>query len=152
MGNLTNVQDLLWRQVDAAEYRAIRKLWMQHSIAEDNADIPGLQATLTEDCVYVMPQVGRRWEGHAGAADFYTGLLTAFPDIEFNMSNIIIGPQGVVEEATAAGTHEAEWVGYTPTGRAVELHVIIFFPWDPERKLFSGERIFIESDEPLRGA
>ena len=74
------VVDLLRRDLDQAEYDEIRELWKAHSIAEDNRDLPGLIATLTDDCVYELVQTGDRWEGHEGAARFYTQLLTAFPD------------------------------------------------------------------------
>ncbi len=69
------ILELLRRPVDAAEYDEIRELWKTHSIAEDNRDLPGLISTLTEDCVYeVRGSEGARWEGHEGAARFYTEL------------------------------------------------------------------------------
>jgi predicted ester cyclase len=94
------------------------------------------------DCVYELVQTGERWEGHEGATSFYLGLLGAFPDIEFNLTTIVIGPQGVCEEAVASGTHRNDWLGRPPTGERVTWRVIIFFPWDPEAKLFTGERVY----------
>ncbi len=99
-------------------------------------------ATLTEDCEYVLLQTGHSWKGHAGATQFYLGLLGAFPDIDFNLTYIVIGPQGVCEEAVATGTHRAEWLGWEPTGERVTFRVIIFFPWDAEAKRFTGERMY----------
>ena len=93
------VVELLRRDLDQAEYDEIRELWKAHSIAEDNRDLPGLIATLTDDCVYELVQTEERWEGHEGAARFYTQLLTAFPDVKFMLTDIVIGPQGVVEQA-----------------------------------------------------
>ena len=93
------ILELLRRPVDPDEYTEIRELWKTHSIAEDNRDLPGLISTLTEDCVYEVVGSGARWEGHEGAARFYTELLTAFPDIHFDLDYIVIGPQGVCEEA-----------------------------------------------------
>jgi hypothetical protein len=29
-----------------------------------------------------------------------------------------------------------------PAGEQIEFDVIIVFPWDPERQLFNGERIY----------
>ncbi len=145
------VQELLHRAISQGEYGRIRKLWLKHSIAEDNRDIPGLMSTLTDDCVYEMSQTGDRWERHEGATAFYTGLLSAFPDVVFDLTNIVIGPQGVVEEANATGTHTLQWLKYPPTGKFITMKVIIFFPWDPAAGLFTGERIYLESDAPLRG-
>ena len=87
--------ELIRRPFDPAELEEIRELWKRHSIAEDERDLPGLISTLTEDCVYELTQTGHRWEGHEGAARFYTSLLTAFPDIHFDLTDIVIGPQGV---------------------------------------------------------
>jgi predicted ester cyclase len=134
------VRELLERTPD--EYTEIRDLWKAQSLAEDARDIPGLMATLTEDCVYELVQTGERWEGHEGATNFYLGLLGAFPDIEFNLTTIVVGPQGVCEEAVATGTHQNDWLGRPATGERVTWRVIIFFPWDPEAKRFSGERVY----------
>ena len=130
------------RPIDPEEYKTIRREWKTHSVAEDNRDIEGLMSTLTDDCVYELAQTGHQWHGKAGATQFYTELLTAFPDIHFDLQNIVIGPQGVFEEAHVTGTHKGEWLGNPPTGEAVEFDVIIFFPWDPEKKKFKGERVY----------
>lgn len=140
-----NPRELLARDVSPEEYREIRELWKAHSIAEDRRDLPGLIATLTPDCVYeVVGQDGARWEGHAGATQFYLTLLGAFPDIHFDLQQIVIGPQGVCEEAKVTGTHKGKWLSYEPMGDKVEFRVVIFFPWDPQAKLFKGERVFAQ--------
>jgi predicted ester cyclase len=130
------------REVDADEYREVRELYKRHSVAEDARDLPGLISTLTEDCVYELVGTEHRWEGHEGAARFYAGLLAAFPDIHFDLTDIVIGPQGVAEEATVTGTHVGPWLGAEPTGEWMSWKVAIFFPWDPERRLFRGEKVF----------
>lgn len=135
-----SVRELLARTPD--EYEGIRELWKAHSLAEDARDIAGLMATLTDDCVYELVQTGHRWEGHAGATQFYLGLLGAFPDIDFNLTHIVIGPQGVCEEAVATGTHQADWLGRPATGERATFRVVIFFPWDAAKKLFTGERVY----------
>lgn len=133
----------LRRRVTPELYKQIRQEWKTHSIAEDNRDIPGLMSTLTEDCVYEMAQTGEKWHGKEGATRFYTELLTAFPDIHFDLQNIVIGPQGVFEEAHVTGTHEGDWLNYPATGNHIEFDVIILFPWDVEKKKFSGERMYV---------
>jgi predicted ester cyclase len=137
-----DVRELVRLDPTAEEHEAIRELWKRHSIAEDERDLPGLLATLTEDCVYELVQTGHRWEGHEGATRFYTGLLGGFPDIHFDLTNIVIGPQGVCEEANVTGTHEHEWLGIPPSGERLAWQVTIFFPWDRERRLFKGERVY----------
>src|SRR5919109_997956 len=132
--------ELLPRPVDVDEYAEIRELWKAHSIAEDNRDLPGLISTLTEDCVYEVIGTGARWEGHEGAARFYTELLTAFPDIHFELTDIVIGPQGVCEWARVSGTHENRWLDYEPSGERLVWNVVILFPWDREARRFKGEK------------
>ncbi|HEX5837759.1 MAG TPA: nuclear transport factor 2 family protein [Anaerolineales bacterium] len=139
----TGIVQLIRRRIDPDEYRDIRKLWIAHSTAEDSRDIPGLMATLTEDCVYTVVNKGVDWFGKAGATQFYQQLLTSFPDIHFDLQNIVIGPQGVFEEAFVSGTYQSQWLDMpAPEGQRVEFAVTILFPWDPVQKLFTGERVY----------
>jgi steroid delta-isomerase-like uncharacterized protein len=137
-----DVRDLIRRDADQSELDAIRELWKKHSIAEDERDLPGLISTLTEDCVYELVQSGHRWKGHEGAARFYMELLSAFPDIHFHLTDIVIGPQGVCEEADVTGTHQAAWLGFPPSGERLAWKVVIFFPWDSKTRLFRGEKVY----------
>jgi steroid delta-isomerase-like uncharacterized protein len=139
---VTDVRDVVRLDPSTAEHQAIRELWKKHSIAEDERDLPGLISTLTEDCVYELVQTGNRWEGHEGAGRFYMELLGAFPDIHFDLTHIVIGPQGVSEEADVTGTHQAAWLGFPPSGERLSWKVVIFFPWDSDRQLFRGERVY----------
>ena len=146
-----DVRELLRRRLDPDEYAEIRELWKSHSIAEQNRDIAGLLATLTDDCVYEIVGTGHVWEGHEGATRFYGGLLGAFPDIDFGLTDIVIGPQGVCEEARVTATHEADWLDYPGRrGEPVEFRVVIFFPWDPEQRLFRGEKVYVDYDGQQR--
>jgi predicted ester cyclase len=149
-----DVRELMKLQVDPAEVTAVYELWKQHSIAEDERDIAGLLATLTDDCVYEIVGEDERWEGHEGATRFYMGLLGAFPDIHFELTDIVVGPQGVVEEANVTGTHEGAWLGWQPSGERVEFTVVIWFPWDRERRLFRGEKVYVyaDGDWPVSGS
>ena len=136
------ILELYRREITPELYAEIRELWKRHSIAEDARDLPGLISTLTPDCVYELVESGHRWEGHEGATRFYTGLLSAFPDIVFELTDIVIGPQGVCEEADVTGTHLGEWLGQAPTGEQLAWKVVIFFPWDSEARLFRGEKVY----------
>jgi len=144
------VVDLIRRE--PTDHDAIRELWKKHSLAEDARDLPGLISTLTPDCVYELAQTGHRWEGHEGAARFYTELLTAFPDIHFDLTDIVIGPQGVCEEAEVTATHQARWLRYEPTGERLTWRNAIFFPWDPVARKFKGEMVYTDLVFPGRAA
>jgi predicted ester cyclase len=138
------IQQRLARPFDPAELRRIKRLWVRHSIAEDRQDIGGLIATLATDCVYEIVPTGQRWQGHAGARAFYAELFAAFPDNAFALSDIVVGPQGVMEVATLTGTNSGPWAGAEPTGLPVSLQVLILFPWDPATERFTGERIWFD--------
>ena len=138
------IQARLGRAFDPAELRRIKRLWVRHSIAEDRRDIDGLIATLAPTCVYEMIPTGQRWDGHAGARAFYAELFAAFPDNRFDLTEIVVGPQGVFEVATLTGTNEGPWGGAPPSGLPISLQVLILFPWDPVTERFLGERIWFD--------
>lgn len=138
------IQRRLARGFDPAELRRIKRLWVRHSIAEDRRDIDGLIATLAPTCLYEMIPTGQRWEGHAGARAFYIELFAAFPDNRFELTEIVVGPQGVFEVATLTGTNVGPWGGAPPSGLPVSLPVLILFPWDPATERFLGERIWFD--------
>jgi hypothetical protein len=138
------VVELLRRESTPELHAEIRELWKRHSLAEDGRDLPGLISTLTPDCVYEIRPYGHRWEGHEGATRFYLGLLGAFPDIHFDLTDIVIGPQGVVEEARVTGTFRNDWLDFKATGEVHTWNVVIFFPWDEERRLFRGEKVYTD--------
>lgn len=126
------------------QYQTIRRLWIAHSKAEDARDLQGLIDTLAEDCVYHVVPLGLRWEGHDGARAFYLAFLGAFPDVVFDLTDIVIGPQGVIEIVEMTGTHRGPWAGIEPTGRPVRLHIIIHFPWNPAAGKFAGEDVYFD--------
>jgi predicted ester cyclase len=125
-------------------YDRIRRLWINHSVAEDARDLQGLIDTLAQTCVYEIIPTGQRWEGHDGARTFYVSFLTAFPDVHFDLQDIVIGPQGVIEVTRMTGTQRGEWAGIAPTGRHVDTLIVIHFPWNPEAQLFDGERVYFD--------
>jgi hypothetical protein len=133
----------LGRRFDPSELRDIKRLWVRHSIAEDARDIDGLLATLTDDSVYEIVPTNQRWDGLAGARAFYTELFGAFPDNRFELTEIVVGPQGVFEAARLTGTNLGPWAGAPASGLSVDLEVLILFPWDPEARRFKGERIWL---------
>jgi len=140
---VASIQARLALRFDAEELRRIKRLWVRHSIAEDRRDIDGLVATLAPDCVYELVSTGQRWDGHAGARAFYTELFAAFPDNAFALSEVVVGPQGVFEAARLTGTNLGPWAGAPPSGLAVDVEVLILFPWDPRTERFLGERIWV---------
>jgi predicted ester cyclase len=139
-----SVRRRLGRRFDSAELREIKRLWVRHSIAEDRRDVDGLVATITADGTYEIVPTGQAWHGHDGVRAFYSELFAAFPDNRFELTDIVVGPQGVFEGARLTGTNLGPWAGVPASGLPVSLEVLILFPWDPVVRLFSGERIWFD--------
>jgi hypothetical protein len=129
----TTIQQRLARPSTPELHRRIKRLWVRHAIAEDRRDVDGLIATLAHDCVYELVPTGQHWEGHAGARAFYTELFAAFPDNVFELTDIVIGPQGVFEVATLTGTNLGPWAGTPPSGLPVRLRGADLLPLGSRR-------------------
>jgi predicted ester cyclase len=140
-----SVSARLGRRFDPAELRAIKRLWVRHSIAENRRDIDGLVATIAPHGEYEMVPTGQHWYGSAGVRAFYTELFAAFPDNRFELTEVVIGPQGVFEAARLTATNLAPWAGIPASGLPVDMEVLILFPWDPAARLFLGEKIWFDS-------
>ena len=123
----------LGRRFDPSELRDIKRLWVRHSIAEDRRDIDGLLETLTDDAVYEIVPTNQIWHGLDGARAFYTELFAAFPDNRFELTEIVVGPQGVFEAARLTGTNLGPWAGAPASGLPVDLEVLILFRGIPRR-------------------
>ena len=121
MTDTPSIRARLARRFDNAELRAIKKLWVRHSVAEERRDIPGLVATMAQDAVYEIVPTGQRWDGLDGVRSFYTDLFGAFPDNRFALSDIVIGPQGVFEAARLTGTNLGPWAGAPASAMPVDL-------------------------------
>jgi hypothetical protein len=140
-----SVNARLGRRFDPSELRAIKRLWVRHSIAEDRRDIDGLVATIAPHGEYEMVPTRQHWYGHAGVRAFYTELFAAFPDNRFELTEVVVGPQGVFEAARLTATNLEPWAGMPASGLPISLEVLILFPWDPESRLFLGEKIWFDA-------
>jgi hypothetical protein len=140
-----SVSARLGRPFDPAELRAIKRLWVRHSIAEDRRDIDGLVATIAPHGEYEMVPTRQRWYGHTGVRGFYAELFAAFPDNQFELAEVVVGPQGVFEAARLTATNLGPWAGIPASGLPVDLEVLILFPWDPQARLFLGEKIWFDA-------
>jgi predicted ester cyclase len=137
----TAEQRLQW-EVSREEYDVIREVFLQHCDRELAGDIDGVLETLTAGCVYQLPQTGQRWEGHAGARRFYEELLTAFPDNSWDIHDVVLGPQGVMSNATMNAHQQAPFAGVNQVGQEVRWRLNNMFPWDSEAKKFQGEILY----------
>lgn len=59
--------------------------------------------------------------GIEGARQFYTGLATAFPDVEVEIGDLVAEGDKVTVRFTLRGTHQGEFAGVPATGNRVAV-------------------------------
>ena len=119
-----------------------RRLWQKHVLAENRRSVEGLLDTLCDDPVYTIMATGEEHRGKDAVAAFYRGLFAGVPDATFDLVSAFVGEEGVVEESVLRGTHQGAIFGYPPTGRKIELPLIIVFPMKDGAIL--GERMYFD--------
>jgi steroid delta-isomerase-like uncharacterized protein len=125
-----------------------RRLWQKHVLAENRRSIQGLLDTLCEEPVYKVTATGQEHRGKDGVAAFYTGLFEGVPDATFDLINVFVGEEGVVEESVLRGTHRGALFGLAATGRKFELPLTIVFPMKAGQIL--GERLYFDLNTLLK--
>lgn len=123
---------------------ANKRLWQRHVLAENRRSVAGLLATLSAEPLYVIMATGQEHRGPEAVAAFYTGLFESMPDVNFELQDVFIGENGVVEESVLVGTHTGNLFGLPPTGRPVRLPLTIVFPMKNGEIL--GERMYFDMD------
>ncbi len=128
------------------EIDEIRALWLQHVENEvpENLNIEAAIETMTDDCLYEIVEKGIVLEGHDGAREFYRMFFGAFPDVEFELLDVAVGPQGVFGCANMTATMKTPFAGYDPPADRQKIYwrIINMFSWDKDQKKFTGERIY----------
>jgi hypothetical protein len=131
----------------------IRHAWLTHVAAEEplfakhdteadwEAYLPTMLGVFTDDCVMQLAWLGLRWDGQAGARQFYREFITAFDNMAWVPQSLVIGPQGVLDVANMSGVLVKDFGGFKATGTLVRMQWVISVPWVPEQQRFSGETI-----------
>jgi len=58
--------------------------------------------------------------GIQAAKEFCTAIRTAFPDIHYDVGDLIAEADKVVARWSATGVHQGEWLGTAATGRRID--------------------------------
>ncbi len=119
-----------------------KRLWQRHVLAENRRSIEGLLETLAEVPVYQVMATGAIHQGREAVADFYSSLFASMPDVDFELVDVFIADNGVVEESVLVGTHTGDLFGLAATGRPVRLPLTIVFPMRAGQIL--GERLYFD--------
>jgi steroid delta-isomerase-like uncharacterized protein len=96
-------------------------------------DLEIVDELVAEDYRNHNPIVPDAPPGPEGFKQNVSALLTAFPDIDWTIEDVIAEDDKVVFRAIGRGTHEGEFMGIESTGREVTLSGIVIFRIDDGR-------------------
>jgi steroid delta-isomerase-like uncharacterized protein len=101
--------------------RFVEELWNARRL--DVAD-----QIFSEDCVThqlrsgVLAEPARR--GPQAMKEHVSGWLMSFPDLRFNVEQMIAERDHVVSHLVMEGTHQGTWMGISPTGKQLQIRLI----------------------------
>ena len=101
--------------------RFVEELWNARRL--DVAD-----QIFAEDCAThqlhsgVLPKPVRR--GPQEMKEHVSGWLMSFPDLRFNVEQMIAERDLVVSQLVMEGTHQGTWLGISPTGKRLQIRMI----------------------------
>lgn len=101
--------------------RFVEELWNARRL--DVAD-----QIFSEDCVThqlrsgVLPEPAHR--GPQAMKEHISGWLMSFPDLRFNIEQMIAEGDLVVSQLVMEGTHQGTWMGISPTGKRLHIRMI----------------------------
>jgi steroid delta-isomerase-like uncharacterized protein len=98
--------------------RLVEEFWNQgHLAAADEL--------LTPDALIVLP--GRGQVSLADLKAFARAFRSAFPDWQTTIEEIVVEGDRAAERWTGRGTHQGEFEGIAPTGKAVTVPGVVFY-------------------------
>ena len=101
--------------------RFVEELWNARRL--DVAD-----EIFSEDCVSHQLRSGVSAEaaprGPQAVKEHVSGWLTSFPDLRFNIEQMIAERDRVVSQLMMEGTQQGTWMGISPTGKRLQIRMI----------------------------
>ena len=95
--------------------RQVIDAWNSH-------DVERFVKLLDEKPVIESDTLSHTVTGKDAARQFYLGYVTAFPDLHFEIDQMLATGEYVVTRWTAKGTHRGDLMGLPPTSRSVVTH------------------------------
>jgi hypothetical protein len=130
--------------VDDIERRRRRDLLAAHLGAENRGDVAAVMDTFAVDGVMHYNAAAFPTPETIQAAHMYLGFDAAAPGAFREPRNLVdresFTDADIVIEGRLCGVHQGEFLGFQPTGRAVELPFVAFYGFDEDGKL-ARERV-----------
>jgi len=103
-------------QNKAVVSRFVEEVW-------ENGNVDAIDALFTEDSILHDPTEDVR--GPEAFKTYNERYLAAFPDLQYEIRDMIAEDDKVVFRARMRGTHEGEFMGFEPTGERFDAEGII---------------------------
>jgi steroid delta-isomerase-like uncharacterized protein len=108
-------------QNKAVVKRFIEEMWNQRKL--ELAD-----ELFAPDCITHQLRTGADAQGSPRSPETVkreaAGWFTAFPDLRFDLEQMLAADDQVVSRYTMHGTHKGNWMGIPPTGKSVSVPMI----------------------------
>ncbi len=91
-----------------------------------------LDELVAEDFVEQNPLPGQG-PGRSGLADVLAGMFAGFPDLRWVVQDTVVEGDRIMSLSIWTGTHEGEFMGIAPTGRAVRVEAWTLDRYDDHR-------------------
>jgi steroid delta-isomerase-like uncharacterized protein len=112
----------------------------RHLAAETTFDMEGTLATLTEDCLFEDMPSGETYRGRQAVRAYYQEWWSAFGNVPARSRTYVPADDCLVVETHFAGVHKGTYRGIAPTGRPIDLPIVIFVSF--RDGLMEGERFY----------
>lgn len=86
-------------------------------------DVDGFGALLADEFVEHEETPGLA-PTKAGVQEFFRMYIAAFPDLRFDAEDVFASGDKVVGRVRVTGTHQGEFLGMPPTGKAIDVQAI----------------------------
>ena len=113
------------KQYNLDENKAIVQRYVDEIQNEHNLD--AIESIFSSDFIDHMDSFGGLFQGLDGLTRGYSQLLTAFPDLQMTVQQLIAEDDKVVVYKTGTGTHCEEYQGIPATGKKIEFTNIYIF-------------------------
>lgn len=87
-------------------------------------DIDGFAELMADDLVEHEELPGGGSPTREGVQQFFRDQIAAFPDFAMTLQQVVDGGDTVAARVRLTGTHQAEFMGMPPSGRAIDIELI----------------------------
>jgi steroid delta-isomerase-like uncharacterized protein len=125
------------------------KIVEEHVRLENQHDLEGVMGTFGPSARYDDEPCHEHHIGRDQVRAYYTGLLSAMPDLNIDVRKRYVTEDAIVLEVVISGHHWGAWRGLPATGRRVEFPLCGIFTFDDSDRL-TGEKIYYDRATVLR--